>query len=50
LFWGDNVVFEVADPPMVEPYYRAVTTVEEYYDRRLYVDLSEYQRSSAAST
>lgn len=40
LFWGDNAVFEVADPPMVEPFYRAAAAVKEHYDRRLYVDLS----------
>jgi transcriptional regulator with XRE-family HTH domain len=40
LFWGDNVVFEVADPPAAEPFYRAAAAVEEHYDQRLYVALS----------
>jgi transcriptional regulator with XRE-family HTH domain len=40
LFWGDNVVFEVPDPPAAAPFYRAVTTVEEQFDQRLYVSLS----------
>ena len=40
LFWGDNVVFEVADPPAAEPFYRAVVAVEEHYDQVLYVALS----------
>lgn len=41
LFWGDNVVFEVADPPAAAPFYRAVAAVEEHYDQRLYVTLSD---------
>ena len=40
LFWGDNVVFEVADPRAAEPFYRAVATVGEHYDQRIYVGLS----------
>jgi len=40
LFWGDNVVFEVADPPVVQPFYRAVAAVEQLYDQRLDVALS----------
>jgi transcriptional regulator with XRE-family HTH domain len=40
LFWGDNVVFEVTDPPAAKPFYRAVAAVEEHYDQRLYVTLS----------
>jgi transcriptional regulator with XRE-family HTH domain len=40
LFWGDNVVFEVADPSAVEPFYRAVAAVEEQFDQRLYISLS----------
>jgi transcriptional regulator with XRE-family HTH domain len=40
LFWGDNVVFEVVDPPAVEPFYRAVATVDAQYDQRIYVSLS----------
>jgi transcriptional regulator with XRE-family HTH domain len=40
LFWGDNVVFEVTDPPAAQPFYRAVAAVEEHYDQRLYITLS----------
>jgi transcriptional regulator with XRE-family HTH domain len=40
LFWGDNVVFEVAEPPAAAPFYRAVAAVEEQFDQRLYVSLS----------
>ena len=40
LFWGDNVVFEVTDPPAAEPFYRAAATVEEHYDQRIHVALS----------
>ena len=40
LFWGDNVVFEVADPPSAEPFYRAAAAVEEHYDQRVHVALS----------
>lgn len=40
LFWGDNVVFEVADPLAAEPFYRAAAAVEEHYDQLLYVALS----------
>ena len=40
LFWGDNVVFEVTDPPGAQPFYRAVAAVEDRYDQRLYVTLS----------
>jgi transcriptional regulator with XRE-family HTH domain len=40
LFWGDNVVFEVPDPPTAEPFYRAAAAVKEHYDQRLYVALS----------
>ena len=40
LFWGDNVVFEVAEPAAVEPFYRAVGGVEGQYDGRLYIGLS----------
>ncbi|MDQ4024777.1 MAG: hypothetical protein M3217_04705, partial [Actinomycetota bacterium] len=47
LFCGDNVVFEVADPPAVEPFYRAVAAVEEQFDQRLYISLS---RGRAAVT
>ena len=40
LFWGDNVVFEVAEPAAVDPFYRAVGGVEAQYDGRLYVGLA----------
>ena len=40
LFWGDNVVFEVAEPAASEPFYRAAAAVEEQYDQRLYIALS----------
>jgi transcriptional regulator with XRE-family HTH domain len=40
LFWGDNVVFEVADPLAAEPFFCAVAAVGEHYDQRLYVTLS----------
>jgi transcriptional regulator with XRE-family HTH domain len=41
LFWGDNVVFEVADQQAATPFYRAVMAVEEQFDQRVYVSLSE---------
>jgi transcriptional regulator with XRE-family HTH domain len=40
LFWGDNVVLEVPEPPVAEPFYRAVATAPEQYDQRLYIGLS----------
>ena len=40
LFWGDNVVLEVADPPAATPFYRAVSSVTDEYDQRLFVSLS----------
>ncbi|MDQ3823360.1 MAG: helix-turn-helix domain-containing protein [Actinomycetota bacterium] len=40
LFWGDNVVFEVAEPPAATPFYRAVAGAADQYDQRLYVSLS----------
>lgn len=40
LFWGDNVVFEVADPAAASAFYRAVGAVEGQFDQRLYVALS----------
>ena len=40
LFWGDNVVFEVADRSAAEPFYRAVAAVEGQFDERIYVSLS----------
>ena len=39
LFWGDNVVLEVAEPRAADPFYRAVGGGDEY-DQRLYVSLS----------
>jgi transcriptional regulator with XRE-family HTH domain len=41
LFWGDNVVFEVADPPAAGPFYRAAAAVEGQFDQRLFVSLSD---------
>jgi transcriptional regulator with XRE-family HTH domain len=43
LFWGDNVVLEVAEPAAAEPFYRAVVGVEDQYDQRLYIGLSGNQ-------
>ena len=40
LFWGDNVVFEVAAPPAAAPFYRAIAAAEDHYDQRLYVGVS----------
>ncbi|MDQ4026394.1 MAG: helix-turn-helix domain-containing protein [Actinomycetota bacterium] len=40
LFWGDNVVFEVADPPAAQPFYRAIAAVKQHYDQRLFISLS----------
>ena len=45
LFWGDNVVFEVADGATVEPFYRAVASSAVPYDRRLFVRLQQGSRS-----
>ncbi len=41
LFWGDNVVFEVADGATAEPFYRAVAASDVPYDRRLYIRLQD---------
>jgi transcriptional regulator with XRE-family HTH domain len=41
LFWGDNVVFEVADPASVTPFYRAAAAVGGQFDQRLVVSLFE---------
>jgi transcriptional regulator with XRE-family HTH domain len=41
LFWGDNVVFEVADGATAAPFYRAVAQSSVPYDRRLLVRLQE---------
>lgn len=41
LFWGDNVVFEVADDATAEPFYRAVAASDAPYDRRLHVRLQD---------
>jgi transcriptional regulator with XRE-family HTH domain len=40
LFWGDNVVLEVANPLAAEPFLRAVASAPEQYDQCLYVGLS----------
>jgi transcriptional regulator with XRE-family HTH domain len=41
LFWGDNVVFEVAHGVTAEPFYRAIAATDVSYDRRLFVRLGE---------
>jgi transcriptional regulator with XRE-family HTH domain len=41
LFWGDNVVFQVAEGASAEPFYRAVVRSQAAYDRRLFVRLQE---------
>jgi transcriptional regulator with XRE-family HTH domain len=41
LFWGDNVVYQVADGVSAEPFYRAIARSEVSYDRRLFVRLQE---------
>jgi transcriptional regulator with XRE-family HTH domain len=41
LFWGDNVVFQVADGASAEPFYRAIARSDVAYDRRLFVRLQE---------
>jgi transcriptional regulator with XRE-family HTH domain len=41
LFWGDNVVFEVAEPAAARPFYRAAAGVAGF-DQRLTVSLSEH--------
>jgi transcriptional regulator with XRE-family HTH domain len=41
LFWGDNVVFEVAEPSSAEPFYRAAAAVEGQFDQRLTVSVSD---------
>ena len=40
LYWGDNVVLEVAEPPAAAPLYRAVANVADGYDQRLFVSVS----------
>jgi transcriptional regulator with XRE-family HTH domain len=40
LFWGDNVVLEVAEPAAAGPFYRAAAAVPDQYDHRLYINLS----------
>jgi transcriptional regulator with XRE-family HTH domain len=40
LFWGDNVVLEVPNPGVAEPFLRAVAGVSDQYDQRLHVGLS----------
>jgi hypothetical protein len=41
LFWGDNVVFEVAAGAAAAPFYRAIAASEVAYERRLFVQLEE---------
>ena len=41
LFWGDNVVFEVAAGATAAPFYRAVAASEVPYERRLFVRLED---------
>ena len=41
LFWGDNVVFQVADRAAAHGFYRAVATTEIAYDRRLFIRLQD---------
>ena len=41
LFWGDNVVFEVAAGATADPFYRAAAASEVPYDRRLHVRLED---------
>jgi transcriptional regulator with XRE-family HTH domain len=39
LFWGDNVVFEVAAGAAATPFYRAIAASDVSYERRLFVRL-----------
>jgi len=41
LFWGDNVVFQVADGATAEPFYRAIAASDVPYDHRLFVRLQD---------
>ena len=41
LFWGDNVVFAVADGATADPFYRAIVGSGVAYDRRLFVRLQD---------
>lgn len=41
LFWGDNVVFQVADRAAAHAFYRAVAATDVAYDRRLFIRLQE---------
>jgi transcriptional regulator with XRE-family HTH domain len=41
VFWGDNVVFEVAHGATAEPFYRAIAATDVSYDRRLFVRLAD---------
>lgn len=41
LFWGDNVVFQIADGATAGAFYRAVAAAEVPYDRRVFVRLQE---------
>ena len=41
LFWGDNVVFQVADGAAAHAFYRAVAATDVAYDRRLFIRLQD---------
>lgn len=41
LFWGDNVVFQVADRAAAHAFYRAVAATDIAYDRRLFIRLRD---------
>jgi len=41
LFWGDNVVFQVADDAAAHGFYRAVAATDTAYDRRLFIRLQD---------
>jgi len=41
LFWGDNVVFQVADRAAAHAFYRAVAATDVAYDRRLFIRLQD---------
>ncbi len=45
LFWGDNVVFDVAESATAEPFYRAAAASGVNYDRRLLVRLENHSPS-----
>lgn len=41
LFWGENVVFQVADRATADAFYRAVVAADISYDRRVFVRLQD---------